>query len=77
VRAEHVVAFARHNAAVTVVPRLVLKLNGHWAETTLELPCGRWRNELTGDDVGGGVVHMSELLARFPVCLLSRRENDA
>jgi (1->4)-alpha-D-glucan 1-alpha-D-glucosylmutase len=77
VRAEHVVAFARNSGAVTVVPRLGLKLDGNWAETTLELPCGQWRNELTGDDVGGGMVQMSELLSRFPVCLLSRQEDVA
>jgi (1->4)-alpha-D-glucan 1-alpha-D-glucosylmutase len=77
VRAEHVVAFARNNAAVTIVPRLGLKLDGHWAGTTLELPGGQWRNELTGDDVCGGMVRMGELLARFPVCLLSRQDDDA
>jgi (1->4)-alpha-D-glucan 1-alpha-D-glucosylmutase len=75
VRAEHVIAFARNNAAVTVVPRLRLRLNGDWNATVLELPPGQWRNELTGDDVGGGMVRMSELLARFPVCLLSRQED--
>ena len=74
-RAGHVVAFARYNAAVTVVPRLGLRLDGPWAETTLELPPGQWRNELTGEGVGGGMVRTGELLARFPVCLLSRQED--
>ena len=54
-RAAHVVAFARGNAVVTVVPRLVLGLNGDWGDTTLELPAGAWRNELTGDEVDGNV----------------------
>jgi (1->4)-alpha-D-glucan 1-alpha-D-glucosylmutase len=68
-RAPHVVAFARGDAAVTVVPRLVLGLGGEWDDTTLALPPGRWRNELTGDEVTGRVA-VAELLARFPVALL-------
>jgi (1->4)-alpha-D-glucan 1-alpha-D-glucosylmutase len=73
-RAAHVVAFARDAGAVTVVPRLVLGLNGDWGDTTLELPDGMWRNELTGENVDGNVTRMAELLARFPVALLVRRE---
>jgi (1->4)-alpha-D-glucan 1-alpha-D-glucosylmutase len=71
-RAAHVVAFTRGNAVVTVVPRLVLGLNGDWGDSTLELPAGAWRNELTGDAVDGTVVPMVDLLARFPVALLAR-----
>jgi (1->4)-alpha-D-glucan 1-alpha-D-glucosylmutase len=73
-QAGHVVAFARGGRAITMVPRLVLGLNGDWANTTLELPPGRWRNHLTGDKVRGGVVHVVELLARFPVGLMVREE---
>jgi (1->4)-alpha-D-glucan 1-alpha-D-glucosylmutase len=73
-RAAHVVAFARGHGIVTVVPRLVLGLNGNWGHTTLELPDGAWRNELTGDAVDGNVTRMSDLLARLPVALLTRRE---
>ncbi|CAN5815400.1 malto-oligosyltrehalose synthase [soil metagenome] len=68
--AEHVVAFARGGEAVVVVPRLVRRLGGKWADTTLELPRGAWRNELTGERHEGGSVRLSELLGRFPVCLL-------
>ena len=63
-----------------VAPRLVLGLGGEqldWAETTLELPTGRWRNELTGDTLDGGVVALAELLRRFPVALLMREERRA
>jgi (1->4)-alpha-D-glucan 1-alpha-D-glucosylmutase len=73
-RAAHVVAFARGGRVVTVVPRLVLGLNGEWGDTTLEVPHGAWRNELTGDDVDGNVPRMADLLARFPVALLTRKE---
>jgi (1->4)-alpha-D-glucan 1-alpha-D-glucosylmutase len=37
----------------------------------LELPAGSWRNELTGEEVVGGERQLAELLARFPVALLS------
>jgi (1->4)-alpha-D-glucan 1-alpha-D-glucosylmutase len=73
-RAAHVVAFARGGGVVTVVPRLVLGLNGEWGHTTVKVPDGAWRNALTGDDVDGHVTRMATLLARFPVALLTRRE---
>ena len=61
---------------VTVVPRLVMRLEESWLDTTLELPSGRWRNELTGD-VLQGAVRVAALLAPFPVALLSRVESGA
>jgi len=71
-RAEHAVAFARGDEVVAVAPRLVLGLAGAWGETSVELPAGSWRNELTGDEVEGGERRLRELLARFPVALLAR-----
>ena len=75
-RSGHVVAFVRGDAAITVVPRLVMRLEENWMNTTLELPSGRWRNELTADVVQG-IVPVAELLAQFPVALLSRAESNA
>jgi (1->4)-alpha-D-glucan 1-alpha-D-glucosylmutase len=71
-KADHVVAFSRADEAVTVVPRLVIRLGGDWGETALDLPEGRWRNELTGEETGGGTCRVADLLARFPVALLAR-----
>jgi (1->4)-alpha-D-glucan 1-alpha-D-glucosylmutase len=71
-RAEHAVAFRRGDAAITIAPRLVLKLRGDWGDTAIELPRGEWRNDLTGERVSGGAAALSSLMARFPVCLLSR-----
>jgi len=71
-KAAHVVAFARGEGVVTVVPRLVLGLGGRWGETTLTLPAGRWHNALTSDTVDGGEVRLAELLGRAPVALLSK-----
>ena len=71
-RAAHAFAFVRGGGSVTVVPRLVMKLAGDWKDTSLELPAGRWRNELTGEEVAGGEVRLAGLLRRFPVALLSQ-----
>jgi (1->4)-alpha-D-glucan 1-alpha-D-glucosylmutase len=71
-KAEHVLAFVRGEGAVVVVPRLPLKLAGKWDDTTLELPQGRWLSEFTGETVEGGGRAVNELLARFPVGLLTR-----
>jgi (1->4)-alpha-D-glucan 1-alpha-D-glucosylmutase len=75
-RAEHVVAFERGGEVVTVVPRLVLKLGGEWADTALALPPGAWRNVLTDERVEGGEARLADLLRRFPVALLAREETS-
>ncbi|HVF74236.1 MAG TPA: malto-oligosyltrehalose synthase [Acidimicrobiales bacterium] len=69
-KAEHAVAFARGDEAVTVAPRLVLRLDGQWAETAVELPDGRWTNVFTGEEHSGGPVELADLLRSFPVALL-------
>ncbi|HEX9944490.1 MAG TPA: malto-oligosyltrehalose synthase [Thermoanaerobaculia bacterium] len=71
-RADHAVAFLRGGEVAVVVPRLVIRLGGDWGDTVVELPAGRWRNELTGEEVEGGPRPAAELLARFPVALLAR-----
>jgi (1->4)-alpha-D-glucan 1-alpha-D-glucosylmutase len=73
-RAQHVVAFMRGDRTIAVVPRLVMRLNGNWNATALELPEGHWRNELDGGREWHGKVDLEDLLAAFPVALLSRRE---
>jgi (1->4)-alpha-D-glucan 1-alpha-D-glucosylmutase len=76
-KAGHVVAFARGAGVVAVAPRLVMGLGGEWGDTAIELPAGRWRDELTGDtlEIGeGGTIGLGELLRRFPVALLARED---
>ena len=72
--AEHVFGFARGGHALSIVPRLPIRLReaGGWRGTTVELPEGRWRNRLTGEAWSGGPVPLAQLLARFPVALLAR-----
>jgi maltooligosyltrehalose synthase len=60
-----------------VVPRLVLQLGREWGDTVLELPAGLWCNVLTDDELPGGPVRVGELLARFPVGLLSQEETTS
>jgi (1->4)-alpha-D-glucan 1-alpha-D-glucosylmutase len=76
-RARHVIAFMRGESAITVAPRLVLGLGGDWGDTSLELPAGRWRNELTGEAVTGGPVRLADLLPQFPVALLIKEDTAA
>ncbi|HEV7507288.1 MAG TPA: malto-oligosyltrehalose synthase [Thermoanaerobaculia bacterium] len=71
-RSWHAVGFARGGDVAVVVPRLVVRLGGDWKGTTVELPPGRWQNELTGEDVEGGNRRVAELLTRFPVALMTR-----
>jgi (1->4)-alpha-D-glucan 1-alpha-D-glucosylmutase len=71
-KADHAVAFLRGGDVAVVVPRLGLRLEGDWGDTALDLPAGRWRNELTRDEVEGKNVSLAGLLARFPVALLAR-----
>ena len=70
-KARHVLSFVRDHMVV-VVPRLLIGLGGHWAGTSLELPRGRWRNVLTGDEVDGGApIELDGLLEKFPVAVLA------
>jgi (1->4)-alpha-D-glucan 1-alpha-D-glucosylmutase len=77
-REEHLVAFVRGGEVAVLAPRLVVGLGGgflawDWADTTVELPPGRWRCVISGQlQEGGRPAPLSELLAAFPVALLAR-----
>jgi (1->4)-alpha-D-glucan 1-alpha-D-glucosylmutase len=73
-RAQHVIAFARAERVVVVARRLPLRLAGNWEGTRLELPAGRWRDELSGRDVGTGPQPLASLLVELPVALLVRQD---
>jgi len=68
----HAIGYLRRGEVATVVPRLVKTLNGDWQQTVVELPEGRWTNQLTGAGVQGGRVDMAKLLQDFPAALLTR-----
>jgi len=69
-RADHLVAYVRGDEAVVMVPRLVLGLHGDWRDTSLQIPCGTWRNQFSGAVYNGCEFAVSEILASFPVGLL-------
>lgn len=73
-RADHALAFMRGDGVITIVPRLVLGLADRWARTFLELPEGPWLDLLGGNEWKEGKVRLKDLLARFPVALLVRKE---
>jgi (1->4)-alpha-D-glucan 1-alpha-D-glucosylmutase len=77
VRADHAICFARTRAdeqpvTVTIAFRWPLLLRPGWQETLVHLPEGRWRDALTGHDVGGGEQRLETLLDEAPVALLER-----
>ena len=77
--AEHVLAFDR-GGAVTVATRLPLGLaeGGGWGSTTLALPAGRWRDELSGAlVVSDGQVRVADLLSELPVALLMAQPEES
>jgi (1->4)-alpha-D-glucan 1-alpha-D-glucosylmutase len=86
-KAGHIVAFLRDlpgeaGGLVVVVPRLVARLGGGWADTAVDLPPGRWASVLGDTQLGGarrhadefegGPIGVADLLGRFPVAVLAR-----
>jgi len=67
--AEHIVAFVRGGAVMTIVPRFTRGRAGELPD--LLLPPGRWRNEFTGQRFSEE-ISTRELLTIFPVALLVR-----
>ena len=74
-RADHVIAYLRGENVIACVPRWNAILAGDWSATTIDLPAGRWKNELTGEEGNGGSMQVESLLQRFPVALLTRQAN--
>ncbi|MFJ2582640.1 malto-oligosyltrehalose synthase [Kitasatospora aureofaciens] len=73
---DHLLAFARGDDVVTAVTRLPYGLEraGGWRDTVLELPAGGpWTDELTLRAYPAGVLPVAELLATYPVALLTRK----
>ena len=72
VLAECVVAFERGENIISVVPRLVRRVERlGWADTRLTLPAGdRWRN--LDETIHHGTIELGTLMRHFPVALLER-----
>ncbi len=71
-KARHAICFVRERLLV-VAPRLLFGLGSDWGDTAVELPDGGWKNVLTGAGIEGGApVMVGELLADFPVAVLTK-----
>jgi (1->4)-alpha-D-glucan 1-alpha-D-glucosylmutase len=77
----HLVAFARGTreggaAAISLATRLPATLErlGGWADNTVALPPGQWRDLLSGRDVAGGTAVIAQILTDLPVALLIRAD---
>jgi len=73
-KAEHAIAFMRGGNVITLVPRWTMGLDSGWAGTKLTIPEGRWSNRLTGESVPGGTHLLADLLASFPLALLTKED---
>ena len=71
-KADHVVAFMRGGGAITVVPRLPIRLGGLWKQTVLHVPEGQWTNVLTEERIQAGDQPVTQIFGRFPLALLRR-----
>jgi (1->4)-alpha-D-glucan 1-alpha-D-glucosylmutase len=69
-KADHLVAYMRGDEIIVMVPRLALTLDRRWHDTSLQVPCGKWRNQLSGTVHEGCRVDAGKILAPFPVALL-------
>jgi (1->4)-alpha-D-glucan 1-alpha-D-glucosylmutase len=68
-KAAHALAYVRGGRAASLLTRLPFTLND-WADTTLSLPEGTWRNVLTNRTLSGGILPIAQVLHPFPVALL-------
>jgi (1->4)-alpha-D-glucan 1-alpha-D-glucosylmutase len=70
----HVVGYVRGGEVAVLATRAArrLEVTGGWADATVTLPKGLWRDELTSTLHGGEVNLVSEVLTDLPVALLRR-----
>jgi (1->4)-alpha-D-glucan 1-alpha-D-glucosylmutase len=71
-KAEHLIGYRRGENTIVLAPRLVMELKGNWEDTTVMIPVGNWRNQLTDSVVSSGAQQLSEIFGHFPIALLVR-----
>jgi (1->4)-alpha-D-glucan 1-alpha-D-glucosylmutase len=71
-KSESVVSFMRGGEVITIAPRLFLGLEEGWHDTIIDLPPGRWRQELDGQVYNGGPCRIGDVLRAFPVGLMCK-----
>jgi (1->4)-alpha-D-glucan 1-alpha-D-glucosylmutase len=68
---ENFLGFRRGDDVITMVTRLPMSLKRGWGSTTVDIPQGRWLNQLTNQVIDGGVVKLKSVFEKFPVALLT------
>ncbi len=70
----HLVGFIRGGEVATLVTRAPkrLEVTGGWADATVMLPEGLWRDELTGALYGGADNLLSDVFGTYPVALMRK-----
>ncbi len=71
-KSDHLLAYTRGDRISVMAPRLVFKLNRDWGDTSVQVPSGNWKNQLSGSFFKGGTLRVGDILERFPVALLVR-----
>ncbi|MHB1022741.1 MAG: malto-oligosyltrehalose synthase [Acidobacteriaceae bacterium] len=71
-KAHHLIAFMRGDDIAVLVPRHPHALGGRWINTSISLPDGVWKNQMTGTRIRGGQAKVQAILDSFPVALLTR-----
>jgi (1->4)-alpha-D-glucan 1-alpha-D-glucosylmutase len=66
-----VIACLRGKNVMTVVPRWSQDATS-WANTSISVPPGPWRNRMTNKTISGGITRIADLLQEFPLALLTR-----
>ena len=68
---ENFLGFRRGDDVITMVTRLPLSLKRGWGSTTVDIPHGRWLNQMTNQIIDGGIVKLKNIFEKFPVALLT------
>jgi (1->4)-alpha-D-glucan 1-alpha-D-glucosylmutase len=68
---EHFLGFRRGDDVITMVTRLPMTLRRGWGSTTVDIPQGRWTNNMTNEVIDGGIVKLKSVFEKFPVALLT------
>ena len=68
---ENFLGFRRGNDVITMVTRLPMSLKRGWGSATVDIPRGRWINQMTNQVVDGGIVKLKSVFEKFPVALLT------
>ena len=68
---QNFLGFRRGEDVITMVTRLPMTMKRGWGSTTVDIPQGRWINQMTNEVIDGGIVKLKGVFEKFPVALLT------